>query len=136
MRIVLDTNIIVSGLNFPGKGRRLLELARTQRFELYLSRFILREVADVLVRKFGWDEERALSAIRVLRRWATIVEPESTVTVVQQNEADNRILECALAAQADYIATGDRRHLLPLEEHQGTKIVTSRELENLIGPDE
>ena len=53
MRVVLDTNVVVSALNFPGNERLVLELALRGRFEFYLSRFILEEVAGVLVRKFG-----------------------------------------------------------------------------------
>ena len=53
MRVVLDTNVIVSGLNFPGNERLVLELAVRERFELYLSTFILEEAAGVLERKFG-----------------------------------------------------------------------------------
>ena len=49
MKIVLDTNVIVSGLNFPGNERIVLELALRGRFESFLSPFILQEVADVLV---------------------------------------------------------------------------------------
>ena len=56
MRVVLDTNVIVSGLNFPGNERLVLELARRGRFDLCLSPFILEEVAGVLAHKFGWDE--------------------------------------------------------------------------------
>ena len=54
MRVVLDTNVIVSGLNFPGNERLVLELALRGRFELYLS---TEEAAGVLRRKFDWDEE-------------------------------------------------------------------------------
>ena len=56
MRVVLDTNIIVSGLNFPGNERLVLELALRGRFQLCLSPFILDEVAGVLGRKFDWTE--------------------------------------------------------------------------------
>ena len=59
MRVVLDTNVIVSGLNFPGNERLVLELALRGRFELCLSPFILEEVDGVLTRKFGWSEERS-----------------------------------------------------------------------------
>ena len=62
MRVVLDTNVIVSGLNFPGNERLVLELALRGRFELCLSPFILEEVAGVLGRKFDWTEERSAHA--------------------------------------------------------------------------
>ena len=51
MRVVLDTNVIVSGLNFPGNERLILELALRRRFQFYLSPYILDEVAGVLIRR-------------------------------------------------------------------------------------
>ena len=125
MRVILDTNVIVSALNFPGNERLVLELALRGRFELCLSSFILGEVAGVLVRKFGWAEERTSQALRVLENAATVIDPPRLTEVIQGGHADNRILDCAAAASADYLVTGDRRHLLPVGEHQGTSIVNA-----------
>ena len=125
MRVVLDTNVIVSGLNFPGNERMVLELALRGRFELFLSWFILGEVSGVLTRKFGWDQERAVRAISALHNAATIIEPPPLDEVIEGGHADNRILECAAAANADYLVTGDRRHLLPIGERQGAVIVNA-----------
>ena len=125
MRVVLDTNVIVSGLNFPGNERLVLELALRGRFELCLSPFILEEVDGVLTRKFGWSEERSYQAIRTLRDAATIIEPRQRPPVISGHPADNRILECAVEAAADYLVTGDRRHLLPLKERLGVRILNA-----------
>ena len=125
MRVVLDTNVIVSGLNFPGNERLVLELALRGRFELYISPFILEEIAGVLGNKFGWEHERLAQALTVLEDAATIVEPPYLPEVIEGNHADNRILECAASVSADYLVTGDRRHLIPLAEHQGTKILNA-----------
>ena len=125
MRVVLDTNVIISALNFPGNERMVLELALRGRFEFYLSVFILEEVAGVLTRKFGWDEERAAQAILVIENAATVIDPPQLAEVIEGGHADNRVLECMVAAGADYLVTGDRRHLLPIEEHQGTSIVNA-----------
>ena len=125
MRVVPDTNVVVSGLNFPGNERLVLELALRGRFELYLSPFILEEVAGVLGRKFGWDEDRVSEACRTLEKAATVIEPRRLPDVIEANDADNRILECATEASAEYLVTGDRRHLLPLEEHQGVRILNA-----------
>ena len=121
----MDTNVIVSALNFPGNERLVLELALRGRFEFYLSLFILEEVTGVLTRKFGWDEERAAQAIRVIENAAMVIEPQPLPEVIAGFHADNRVLECAVAASADYLVTGDRRHLLPIGEHQGTSIVNA-----------
>ena len=125
MRVVLDSNVIVSGLNFPGNERLVLDLARRWRFDLYLSLFILEEVDAVLVRKFGWTQERSSQARRVLEETASVVEPRRSRASITSSQADNRILDCAMTASVDYLVTGDRRHLLPLEEHQGVRILNA-----------
>ena len=123
MRVVLDTNVIISALNFPGNERLVLECAREGRFELILSPFILQEVAGVLVRKFGWSHERCAQALDMLQGLATIIEPSRFVSAIEHDHADNRILECALEASAEYLVSGDRRQLLPLEEYEGVTIL-------------
>ena len=133
MRVVLDTNVIVSGLNFPGNERLVLELALRGRFELCVSPFILEEVAGVLVRKFAWTEERSAQALRALGDAATVVEPCRLPEMIEGGHADNRILECAVEVSADYLVTGDRRHLLPLEEHQGARIVNAPRFLSYLG---
>ena len=125
MRVVLDTNVIVSALNFPGNERLVLELALRGRFELCLSRFILEEVAGVLTRKFDWDEERAAQVLQGIENAAIVIDPPRLPELIEGGHADNRILECAAAASADYLVTGDRRHLLPLGEHRGAGIVNA-----------
>ena len=134
MRVVLDTNVVVSGLNFPGNERLVLELALRGRFEFYLSPFILEEVAGVLGRKFGWDEDRVSEARRTLEKAATVIEPRRLPDVIEANEADNRILECAVEVAADYLITGDRRHLLPLGGHRGVKILNAPRFLSVLGP--
>ena len=128
MRVVLDSNVIVSALNFPGNERLVLELALRGRFDFYLSLFILEEVAGVLVRKFGWDEERTAQAVRVIENAAIVIEPPRLHEVIEGGHADNRVLECAVAASADYLVTGDKRHLLPIGEHRGTRILNAPSL--------
>ena len=125
MRVVLDTNVIVSGLNFPGNERRVLELARRRRFELYVAEFILPEVAGVLTRKFGWDANRSFQALGMPRNAATMIEPRRRTAVIENRHADNRILDCVVEARADCLVTGDRRHLLPLGEYCGARTVNA-----------
>ncbi len=125
MRVVLDTNVIVSGLNFPGNERLVLELALRGRFELYVSTFILEEAAGVLGRKFDWDAERSSQALSALGNAATVIYPRRLPEVIEAGHADNRILECAVEASADYLVTSDRRHLLPLGTHEGVRILNA-----------
>ena len=78
-------SVIVSALNFPGNERLVLELALRGRFEFYLSRFILEEVAGVLVRKFGWGEERTTEAVLVLETAANVIEPPQMPEVMEMS---------------------------------------------------
>ena len=133
MRVVLDTNVIGSGLNFPGNERLVLELALRGRFELYVSTFILEEAAGVLGRKFDWDAERSSQALRALGNAATVIYPRRLPEVFEGGHADNRVLECAVEASADYLVTGDRRHLLPLEAHQGARILNAPRFLSFLG---
>ena len=130
----MDTNVVVSGLNFPGNERLVVELALRGRFELYLSSFILEEVAGVLGRKFGWDEDRVTEARRTLEKAASVIEPQRFPDVIEADEADNRILECTIEASVDFLITGDRRHLLPLDKHQDVRILNAPQFLSVRGP--
>ena len=125
MKVVLDTNVIISALNFPGNERTVLELARRGRFQVHVSLFILEEVTGLLVGKLGWDEERAAETVLVIENAATVIEPPRVLEVIAGGQADNRVLDCAMAANADYLVTGDRLHLLPIGKHQGARIVNA-----------
>ena len=134
MKVVLDTNVIISGLTYRGNERRVLTLAEERHFELLLSPFILGEVERVLARKFQRDTQAIAQDIADLRRIATIIDPAPEADAVPGGHADNRILDCAVAAQADFLVTGDKRHLLPLGQHRGTRIVNAVGfLEALVG---
>lgn len=109
LRITADSNVIVSGLNFPGNPRRILALAGAGNVRLAVSDAILAEVADVLQRdKFSWTRGEAKQAIEELLRIADHVGPGQPVDLVKSDPDDNRILECAAAARSDYRVTGDK----------------------------
>ena len=125
MKVVLDTNVIVSGLARNGNESVVLGMARDGLFEWYVSPFNLDETAGVLPRKFSWDPQRVAETLADLRTYATVVDPAPSTDAVPGGHADNRILDCAAAAGADFLVTGDARHLLPLGEHQGARIVNA-----------
>jgi putative PIN family toxin of toxin-antitoxin system len=134
-RVVIDTNVIISGLNFSGNERQALELGRDGKIQVYLSPFILAELERVLQSKFGWQPSRIEETVADLYQWARVVEPRARVTVTQRQDSDNRVLECCLECNAQYLITGDQRDLLPLQTFQGTRIMNAatflRELADL-----
>ncbi len=126
MRVVFDTNILVSALTLPG-GRADSALRRIVGGEdsLAVSRSIIDELLSVLARKFAYDRE-ALSRVAVfLADLGEFVEPKQSFRILA-DEPDNRILECAVAAGADLIVTGDRA-MLAEAEFRGIRIVSLRE---------
>jgi uncharacterized protein len=125
VRVVFDTNILVSAFTFPG-GKADIALRRIieGHDDLYMSRPILLELTRVLSQKFAHDREQISRIAVFLSETATFVIPRAQIRLLQ-DEPDNRILECAKSASADVIVTGDRA-MLELREMDETKIVTLR----------
>jgi putative PIN family toxin of toxin-antitoxin system len=122
VRIVADTNVLVSALIFPGgPPEAVYRLVLEGRIGLVTSRSLLAELGRVLSEKFGWQPERAEEAVAQLVRLAEIVEPSETFALVAADPADDRVLEAAAAGRVDAIVSGDR-HLLELEEWRGISI--------------
>ncbi len=126
-KAVFDINIYISAVIFGGAPRLCLELARKRRCELYVSQPILLELAKVLARKFGWPKEQTEDLITGLINITSLVEPREKIRRIKNDLTDNSILEAALAAKADCIVSGDKRHLLPLKKFRGIQIVTAAE---------
>ena len=132
MRVVADTNVVVSGLLWHGPPRQLLNSARARLIDLYTSPVLLAELSDVLRReKFA---ERLRSAdvslsdlIMGYAALAKVIKPTSLVSAIIDDPDDNSILECAIAAHADAIVSGDS-HLLRLKTFQDIPILTANVL--------
>lgn len=125
MRVVLDTNVLISALAIPGsKPDQVLQRVRRGEVTLFLSAFILAELERILRDKFRFTKRQTDERVAVIRRMATLVEPTERIALVVAKDDDNRILECAVAACADYLVTGDKEHLLPLRSIGATQIVT------------
>ncbi|MBV9612646.1 MAG: putative toxin-antitoxin system toxin component, PIN family [Acidobacteriaceae bacterium] len=118
LRVVAATNIYISALNFGGAPERLLRLAEAGDIQLVISNEIVEEVAKTLRgEKFAWPEPEIEKALRQLSRITERVQPTHRLDIITADPADNRILECADAERADYIISGDTRHILPLGQH-------------------
>lgn len=133
MRVVLDTNTLVSGIISPsGPPRRLLDDARMQVFELCSSATLLAELLDVLARgKFAARLTQAgltpQNIVADLRRLAHMATPQDVPRVIEHDADDDHVIACAVAGRADLIVSGDK-HLHSLGgQYQGIPIVTPAE---------
>jgi len=125
LRVVLDTNVLISGILFGGKPRQILEKAIRGEIRLCLSEPILEELKGVLQRsKFDYSPEMIQFILTELTGIADFVDPSETIKVVLEDPEDNMILECAAEAKANYIITGDF-HLLKLGRYLNTEVLTA-----------
>jgi putative PIN family toxin of toxin-antitoxin system len=132
MRIVIDTNVLVSGVISAGLPRELVNAAKAGLFEMCTSETLLAELLDVLGRaKFvARFAQAGLSPERVvddLRKLAVVVAPATVPRVVATDPDDDHVLAAAHSGAADLIVSGDKRDLLPLGSYLGMPIITARE---------
>jgi putative PIN family toxin of toxin-antitoxin system len=123
VRVVIDTNVLISAVFWSGKPKQLLQEVRLGHFTFLTSHTLLRELREILTRSdkpFRLSGEEADRIVGMLGSLAELVSTTSRITVCA-DEPDNRVLECAVDGGADLIVTGDRE-LLKLRSFQGVKI--------------
>jgi len=128
MRVVLDTNIVVSAfLKADSLPAQVINHWRDGRIEVITSPVIIAEVERVLQypklkNHYSYTEVDIEALLTLLRTDTTVVDPEFTLDIVQEDESDNRFIEAAVAGKASYLITGDH-HLLQHQSYDGTQIV-------------
>jgi putative PIN family toxin of toxin-antitoxin system len=133
VRVVLDTNILISAFVFPGGAPEFVYRAAIQlRIELVTSPVLLAEFGRVLSGKFGWDPAMAEEAVRQIARIGTIVRPKRHLSVIEADPDDDRVLDAAVAGEADTIVSGDR-HLIRLARWEGIRILKAPVLLSELG---
>ena len=133
LRLVIDTNVLVSAaLKSEGLQRTTFLLAITKPARLYVSPPILEEYADVLSRpELSIRKGLRLQLLQLIKNRGRLVTPSRRIEVTSDPD-DNIFVECADAARADYLVTGNRRHFPPFWKN--TKIITPREFVTLVAP--
>ncbi|HEV3278662.1 MAG TPA: putative toxin-antitoxin system toxin component, PIN family [Terriglobia bacterium] len=126
LKVVLDTNVLISALAFQGETRKIWDLAERREFHLFTSAFVLSELERNRLR-LGSDREQTAVLLRRVKEVASVVTPTRRISAVLQHDADNRIMECAVEAQADALVTGNLKHIRPLASYEGISILTPRE---------
>jgi len=122
-KVVLDSNVLISAVMFGGKPREILDLAIKGLIEVAISDDILEEIKGVLKGgKFQFPEKIAHFLLSEIGELAELVEPEQKIEAVLADPEDNRVLECAVAAGASIIVSGDS-HLLALQSFGKIKIM-------------
>jgi putative PIN family toxin of toxin-antitoxin system len=133
LRLVLDTNIVVSAALKPdGLQRTVVVLALTKPARWYVTEAILDEYREVLARpELKIRKGQRAQLMRLIENRTHLVRSARTLHVTPDAD-DNMFLECADAARADYLVTGNQRHFPVFWKR--TKVITSRELIAVVAP--
>lgn len=128
LRVVFDTNVVISALRFGRGPGEIVELWKAGAVVPLVSREIVEEYIRVLsYPKFGMSSAEILELFQdALLPFAETVEPDSIEPVIRADPSDDKFLACATSAKADAIVSGDR-HLLGLKAYRGIRILRVRD---------
>lgn len=127
MKIVLDTNVFISGIFFSGPPSQILKAWKDQKIQIVLSKEILNEyqrVAEELSKKFSSVDIEPI--IELLTIYGEIVETEGISVSICEDPDDNMFIECAIASNSKIIVSGDK-HLLKISGYQNIGVVKPRD---------
>lgn len=124
MKLVLDTNVVISGIFWEGVPNKIITNWFNGRFEVFISASILSEYEKVLKRiRSGLQVEEIRQWIELIILRSSMVAPLESLSIIEADPDDNKFLECAHSAEAEYIISGDK-HLLNLETYRRIRILS------------
>ncbi|MBI2134739.1 putative toxin-antitoxin system toxin component, PIN family [Candidatus Woesearchaeota archaeon] len=132
MKVVLDTNIFISGIFWKGSSNRIITNWKEGKFTLVTSLESVSEIIKVLKDfKIKLSEGMIKEWIDLIVRNSIIVEPKEKIPIVKDDPKDNIFIETAVTGNVDYIISQDN-HLLKLKEFRGIKIITPEEFNKIL----
>jgi putative PIN family toxin of toxin-antitoxin system len=125
MRVVIDTNVVISSLFWGGAPRRVVDLAAGGHFQALTSPELLAELEAVLAESFGIPQEKLDLVLRDILSYAEVVTVLEEPQIPVRDLSDTKVLACAIAGHADCIVTGDH-DLLALDAVRGIRTLSVR----------
>lgn len=130
LKVVIDTNTIISApLSEDGNPAKIFELLLLEEINNFRSEEVTNEIVEVFNRekiKKLVSEDKIRFVIDNYKKFSRLVRPTIKLSIVKDDDDDNRILECGETANADYIISGDE-HLLKLKNYKNMEIVSPKE---------
>jgi len=127
MKIVIDTNVFVSSFFWGGYPREVFERVINGFDELYITDEILKEIMSVMSgNKFDVNKNEIEDYIRIIEKYSKNIVSKNIPESISRDKSDDKILQCGLDGDVDYIITGDK-DLLVLKEHKTIKIINPKD---------
>jgi putative PIN family toxin of toxin-antitoxin system len=127
LRVVLDTNILVSAFFWEGNERKILFKCKTRKLNSITSLEILNELEKVLKTKFKVPVNKIRDYSKEILYFSEIVFPLGELDIIKEDPTDNIILETAIIGKANILVTGNK-HLLKLKKYRNVKILQTKDL--------
>lgn len=133
-RVVFDTNVVISACFWRGAPFECLKAWADQKAEPVISPPLLAEYEETFEEiELQYPDRKPVPWVELLRTSAPMVFPVERATGATPDPFDEMVLECALAAGADAIVSGDKKHLLPLMEFRGIPILSPSDFLRTLG---
>ena len=123
--VVYDTNILISGMVWGGVPYDCIKLAMTDNVEGVTCSEIIDEFVEKLTIKLDYSQSRISRIVTRLLDFLRVVKITNELEGITEDPDDDKVIECAVVGGATHIVTGDKKHLLPLQNYQGIRIVTA-----------
>ena len=135
MKVVIDTNVFVSGIFWKGISNRIIIAWRARKFDLVNSLMNVEELIKILkFFKIDMSDEHIKEWVTLIVENSIIVDVVGKIKIVKDDPTDDKFIETALNGNADFIISQDR-HLLDIKEFEGIKMVTPKEFLRILKTD-
>ena len=128
MKITLDTNFLISATQWDNSvAFKLLRKILDTNIKIFTTKEILDEFSEVLQRDFKYNKEETTNILEEILVFVNIIEAQEKIKIVKDDPDDDKIIECAIASNSNYLVTYDR-HLLKIKKYKSIKIITPEEM--------
>jgi putative PIN family toxin of toxin-antitoxin system len=128
MRVVVDTNVLISGILWEGNESKILRLCKTNELTNVISPSMIKELERVMSsEKFILTEREVNDVLELVLSFSATVFPTIKIDVIKSDPSDNMILESAVEGKADYIVSGDK-HLLNIKKYENIPILNAKDM--------
>jgi uncharacterized protein len=123
LRIVLDTNVYISAAILGRVCEEIIQTCRFSNLEVFITKDIIEELKDKLSKKFLWGKDQVKLFLESVLEFCNIIEIKEKIRFIKDDPDDDKILECAVSANCDFIISGDR-HLLMLKSYKTIRVLS------------